>query len=182
MKSIASLDFDALTDTLDNELASILPQLANDSDVFGLAVFVPEDAGSAMLVYAVGREARITAEPGTITEKDQRYSPVEWSDDGPEAFEASNDVLERITEEFEAICENMEDKDADEAHDAFIDCCARSAMNAMQRRMDAGAYGSIWYRVLMMTDSEHPVLKQAFESLNTGRALEEAKFMFEEDA
>ena len=49
MKSIASLDFDALTDTLDNELTSILPQLANDSDVFGLAVFVPEDAGSAML-------------------------------------------------------------------------------------------------------------------------------------
>ena len=76
----------------------------------------------------------------------------------------------------------MDDEEYDAAHDLFIENCARSAMTAMRRRMDADSFGSIWYRVLMMTDGEHAVLKQAFESLNTGRALTEAKFMFEDDA
>jgi len=134
-----------------------------------------------MLVYSVGRESKITAKPGTTSELDQRYSPIEWID-SPPSLEASDDVLESIVEEFDKITENMSDEEMDEAHGIFIDCCARSAMTAMQRRMEAGSFGSIWYRVLMMTDDDPPVLKQAFESLNTGRALEEAKFMFEDDA
>ena len=180
MKSVASLDFNRLTETLDGELASILPPLASDSDVFGFAIFVPEDAGAACLMYTFGRESGIKAEPGTVTEADQRYSPIEWIGTLP-GFEASNEILDSIVGEFDRITENMSDEDADEAHDTFIDCCTRSAMSAMQRRMDADSFGSIWYRVLMMTDDEHPVLKQAFESLNDGRALAEAKFMFEDD-
>jgi len=172
----------SLTEALDNELASILPTLANDSDIFGFAVFVPEDVGSAMFMYAVGRESKITAKPGTISENDQRYSPIEWSDDGPETFEAANDLLDSIANEFETLSENMGEEEADKAHDEFIDGCARSAMTAMQRRLERDSFGKIWYRVLMMTDDEHPVLRQAFESLNTGRSLTEAKFMFEDDA
>ena len=180
MNPIASLDFDPLTEALDIELASILPPLANDSDIFGFAVFVPEDVGSAMLMYAVGRESKITAKPGTVTEKDQRYSPIEWSDDAPETFEASNELLDSIANQFEAATATMSEEESDKAHDKFIDCCARSAMSAMQRRLEADSFGQIWYRVLMMTDDEHPVLKQAFQSLNTGRALTEAEFMFED--
>ena len=181
MNSIASLDFERLTDALDTELASILPPLADDADIFGFAVFVPEDAGSAFMTYTFGRESGITAKPGTVSEGDQRYSPIEWIDTPP-SFDNSNDVLESIVEKFEIMTENMDDEEADQAHDKFIDLCACSAMTALQRRMDTDSFGSIWYRVLMMTDDSHPVLKQAFESLNTGRALTEAKFMFEDDA
>jgi len=181
MTSIASLNFDLLTDTLDDELVSILPALASEPDVFGFAIFVPEDAGAAVLMYSIGRESRISAKPGTITEADQRYSPIEWMEDSPASFGASDELLGSIAEEFEKITENMSEEEADKAHDTFIECCARSALVAMQRRLAADSYGSIWYRVLMMTDDEHPVLKQAFESLNTGRALTEAKFMFDGD-
>ena len=180
MNLITAEDFEPLTEALDIELASILPLLAKDSDVFGFAIFVPEDAGSAMFVYSFGRETNITAKPGTPSEGDQRYSPIEWIDTPP-SLDAANEVLEGIVQQFEAAAENLEDEEYDKAHDNFIDLCARSAMTAMQRRLDADSFGSIWYRVLMMTDGEHSVLKQAFEKLNTGRALTEAAFMFEDD-
>ena len=181
MNLLPTLDFQRLTDVLDIELSSILPPLANAPDVFGFAIFVPEDAGAAMFTYSFGRESGITAKPGTALEGDQRYSPIEWTDSPPN-FDAADDELERLVEQLEAATENLGDDEAEEAHSQFIDLCARSAMTAMQRRLEADSFGSIWYRVLMMTDDEHPVLKQAFEKLNTGRALTEAKFMFEDEA
>jgi hypothetical protein len=181
MTEISSLDFDSLTNAIESELTSILPELAGDSDVFGFAIFVPEDAGSAFLTYSFGRESKISTEPGTTFEKDQRYSPIEWMDTPP-AFDTSNSILDGIAELFEATTEDMTDEQAESAHDEFITCCARSAMIAMQRKLEADAFGSIWYRTLMMTDEEHPILNQAFEKLNTGRALAEAKFMFGGDA
>ena len=181
MKSIASLDYERLTDALDNEIASILPTLVTDPDIFGFAVFVPEDAGAAHMVYTFGKESKITAKPGSPYALDQRYSPIEWIDTPP-SLDASNDVLETIVEEFDKLTEAMSVDEGDAAHEIFIEHCARSALTAMQRRLDANSFGSIWYRVLMMTDGEHPVLNQAFESLNSGRALEEAKYMFEDDA
>lgn len=181
MNPVASLDFDRLTEAIDVELSTILPPLAEDPDVFGFAIFVPEDAGAAFLVYTFVRESNITAKPGSRMEKDQRYSPIEWIPTLP-AFRHANTVLEALVEDYEQCKQEMTEEQLGEGHGIFIDMCARSALDAMQRRMKSGSFGSIWYRVLAMTDDEHPVLNQAFRALNTGRALKEAQFMYSDNA
>ncbi len=72
--NIQSLDYDSLTEALYAELATVLPPLASDPDIFGFAIFVPEDAGAACLNYTFGNESKITAKPGTADALDQRYS------------------------------------------------------------------------------------------------------------
>ncbi len=56
--------------------------------------------------------------------------------------------------------------------------CARAALLAMKRHKEEGTFGTIWYRVLAMTDSEEPILAEAFETLNDGRARKEATIYY----
>ena len=174
----ADADFARLADAVDADLLEALPPLAKDPDVYGFALFVPGDAGAAGMMHAAGRESAVTAAPGTAVETDQRYSPVEW-EPTPASMRAANDVLDELARRFEAACESLSEEDGAATHDRFIDRCAEAALTAMRRRKDAGSFGTIWYRVLTMSDDEHPVLKAAFEQLNEGRALEEARPLYD---
>lgn len=166
-------NYTALTDAVYTELAKILPPLANDLDVFGFAIFVPEDAGAACLMYTYGNESKMKAKPGSAYAWDERYSPIEWIPTLP-SLKQSNEVLEVLVERYEEATAAMSDDEADRAHDDFIHNCAHATLQAMRRHKDEGSYGTIWYRVLAMTDSEEPILTEAFETLNDGRARREA--------
>jgi hypothetical protein len=178
---VPAIDYDALTDAIDAELATILPPLAADPDVFGFAIFVPEDAGAACLVYTYGNESKMTARPGSLRALDQRYSPIEWISTLP-PLRASNDVLETLVAAYEESTREMTDEESARAHDDFINNCARAALTAMTRHRDRGGFGTIWYRVLAMTDSEEAILTEAFETLNDGRARLEADRYYRFDA
>jgi hypothetical protein len=168
-----SLNYDALTEAIYAELAIILPPLANDPDVFGFAIFLPEDAGAACLNYTFGNESKMTAKTGSAYASDQRYSPIEWIPTLP-AFKNSNRVLETLVRQFEQVSRELSDKKSRKAHGEFINGCARATLLAMKRHKLEGTFGTIWYRVLAMTDSEEPILAEAFETLNDGRARKEA--------
>ena len=172
-----SLNYDALAEALYAELATILPPLASDAEVFGLAIFVPEDAGAACLNYTFGNESKMTAKPGTLDALEQRYSPIEWIPTLP-AFKNSNRVLESLVSQFEQAVQGLSGKKLHKVHGEFITRCARATLLAMKRHKQEGTFGTIWYRVLAMTDSEEPILAEAFETLNDGRARKEAAILY----
>lgn len=168
-----TLDYAPLTDVVYAALSSILPPLASVPDVFGFAIFVPEDAGAACLMYTYGQESKMTAKPGSAYAADQRYSPIEWIPTLP-AFKQSNEVLEALVEQYEEVTDSLSEKDRGSAHDDFVRNCAAATLEAMRWHKDEGSFGAIWYRVIAMTDSDGPILTEAFEALNEGCARLEA--------
>ena len=48
----------------------------------------------------------------------------------------------------------------------------------MKDCIDDGDFGSIWFRILHISDSELPIVKTSFYKLNTGRALKEGSRVY----
>ncbi|MGI9378467.1 MAG: DUF4303 domain-containing protein [Methyloligellaceae bacterium] len=181
MKLDYSEKFNELLKVLQGELKAIIESFANEDGNYGFALAIPEDAGSACLMYAVGNESKLVGEQaGSRVWLDRRYSPVEWVDDWAD-LPRSNDVLERIVVDFESKTSvpKMNDAESDEAHDQFIADCAKTCMEAMLACERQNLFGKIWYKTLFMSDDEHPILVEAFQKLNNGRALTEAAPLFD---
>ena len=168
-------EFAEWTGLLRDELAGILEPVGRDPGNYGFALAVPEDAGGACVMYAVGTEAKLVGEKqGSAVWLDRRYSPVEWVQNWT-AVPQSTAALADIVRTFEArTASQSDDSELDQADDAFITDCATACLHAMLECHRAGRFGHVWYKVLSMSDGEHPVLVEAFETLNSGRALEEA--------
>jgi hypothetical protein len=181
MKIELSEHFDEWTRLLQLELAQILEPLGREAGNYGFALAVPEDAGSACIMYAVGNESKLVGEePGSVVWLDRRYSAVEWVQNWL-PMNRSTDALQDIVAEFEsrASSGSLSESELAAAHDHFISDCATAWMNAMLRCDSEGLFGHIWYKVLFMSDSEHAVLAEAFRKLNSGRALKEAAPLFD---
>jgi hypothetical protein len=179
MKDELSERFDEWSRLLQLELAEILEPIGREEGNYGFALAVPEDAGSACLFYAVGNESRLVGEePGSVVWLDRRYSAVEWVQNWS-PMNRSTEALQDIVAEFESCAASLSESEIAEAHDHFISGCATACMNAMLRCDHENLFGHIWYKVLFMSDSEHPVLVEAFRKLNRGRALEEAAPLFD---
>src|SRR5688572_8588259 len=100
MKIDLSERFDEWSRLLQLELAQILEPLGRDEGNYGFALAVPEDAGSACLMYAVGNESKLVGEkPGSLVWLDRRYSPVEWVQNWSPVSNAT-DLLQDIVAEF----------------------------------------------------------------------------------
>lgn len=183
MKIDLSRHFDEWTSLLQLELSQILEPLGRDTGNYGFALAVPEDAGSACIMYAVGNESRMVGEkPRSLAWLERRYSPAEWVENWSD-LNKTTDALQAIVAEFElrTSTASLSESEIDEAHDEFITNCATACMNAMLQCDREGLFGHIWYKVLFMSDGEHPVLAEAFKKLNRGRALKEAARLYDFD-
>lgn len=183
MKIDLSEQFDEWTRLLQLELAQILEPLGRDAGNYGFALAVPEDSGSACLMYAVANESKLVGEkPGSLVWLDRRYSAVEWVQNWS-SVDRATDALQEIVAEFESrrSAASLSEFEIDESHDEFISDCATACMNAMLQCDREGLFGQIWYKVLFMSDNDHPVLTEAFRKLNSGRALKEAAPLFDFD-
>lgn len=158
---------------LKTELTPLLAQLAGDSDNYGFALAIPSDYGSAFMVYAVGKESNLKTDS-----LDNRYSPVEWTPSWMPLADA-NDALQEAVARFSAAYEIVDDEEREALHDRFIADCATACLEVLQELDEEGIFGSIWYKVLDMSDEEHPVVAEAFRRLNTGRARSEAAPLFD---
>lgn len=175
-------DWRQWTQQLEAELEEILTPLGREGDNYGFALAVPEDVGSAAMMFAVGKESNLVGEkPKSLIWRERRYSPLEWVENWS-AVPRATDALQTLVEKWQscAAAESLANEEFDEAHDRFITECATASLEAMQHCNRRGNFGGIWYKVLFMSDSIHPVLVQAFQELNTGRALKEAAIFFEE--
>lgn len=178
MKSKVSSDLLQWQVMLKDELASTLTEFRDDPTIYGFALGVPDDIGCPGLMYAVGREAKLVKEKkGSSKWLDRRYSAVEWTDNWS-SLNDSSDELERIYAKHRELTP-PDSPDCDEEDDNYQDDCLTACLNAMLACNSEGLFGNIWYKILWMSDSEHPILGKAFRELNQGRALSEAAYLFE---
>ncbi len=178
MKTDSTDRFEAWSRLLQTELSEIIEPLGRETDNYGFALAIPEDVGSPSVMYAVGKESKLIGEQaGSLVWLDRRYSAVEWSENWIE-LPRSTETLQEIVAEHKDENSALEDSAFAEAQNRFISDCASTCMNAMLRCDTNGLFGKIWYKILFMSDTDHPVLGEAFAKLNTGRALEEAAQFF----
>lgn len=161
------------------ELSKELETLRNDEDIFGFAVEAPEDLANLRVVSAIGRESKLAGEQtGSSFWLDHRYSPVEWDylPNGT-AYSESCDQLEEIAGNYRGvfISETSEyTTEGIEFRDAFYAAC----LDVMVDCNSEGAFGHIWFKVIFLSDGEHPIVRKSFNRLNTGRAKREASLLY----
>ena len=162
-------DLAAFREAFSRELSAVLTNIRDDPDVFGFGIDLPEDLSNlGWFGVHVGREGVTgTADPGSLSWKDRRYSPLEWGEGmRPAEWTDSGDRLEvigtRWADDF-VDDESAEDTPVGAAfrealYDLFLDVTAEKA--------NAGEFGGIPYRVLFLNDDERPITRRSLERLN----------------
>ena len=175
--------FDNLRHALEEELSVILTELSRDLDNYGFALDVPKDYGSACLLYTIGKESTLDSKDDKSKRKsklkslqalDNRYSPVEWMENWL-WLPQSNNILKKLVDDFSADYQKTKNKNLQgKMHDEFITSCASACLDVLKECNSAGLFGNIWYKIVVMSDEEHPIVAEAFRTLNSGRAIDEA--------
>jgi len=166
--------------TFKRELTAHLSTLRTDADIFGYALEVPEDLGSLHLITAIGRESKLAGEePDSEYWISRRYSPVEW--DGyvhdSTVYAESNAGLESMQSQFaNAFCND--DCTYTRLGNRFQRSLHNACFDAMAQCDAEGAFGSIWFKIIVLSDGDAPVIRKSFNRLNRGRARKEAHLLY----
>lgn len=152
-----------------------LESLRADEDIYGLAVEVPDDLGNLGIITAIGRESKLIGEkPGSRVWLDRRYSAGEWEYlPNVMAYGRSCEQLEEIGRHHKSVFITDASEYTPEGVE-FRDALYSACLEVMAECDAAGAFGPIWYKIITLSDDEHPIVREAFHRLNRGRALEEA--------
>ena len=183
MNSAITSDLQAWKGVFSRELSTQLEQLREDQDIYAFALEVPEDLGNPDISTVVGRESKLIGEKrGSLTWLNRRYSPVEWGDYLPNAiaFHQTNDLLEQICNRHKSVFSDEEGDDTPEGLE-FQDALYSACLEVMAQCDAEGSFGHIWFKIIFMSDGEHPIIRESFLRLNTGRGLKEAAVLFAED-
>lgn len=160
------------------ELLSQLETLRADNDVYGFAVEVPDDLGNLVIITAIGRESQLIGEkPGSLVWLDRRYTPVEWRGYEPNASGRSCERLEEIGRRYGAVFSDDSCEDTPEGVE-FRDALYSTCLDVMAECDAEGAFGHIWYKIICLSDDDHPIVRESFHRLNRGRSLEEAARLY----
>lgn len=163
------------------ELLAQLEVLRADADIYGFAVEVPDDLGNLGIISAVGRESRLIGEkPGSRAWLDRRYSTGEWEYvPNAIAYGRSCERLEDIGHRYRSLFISDSSAYTPEGLE-FRDALYSACLDVMAECDTAGAFGPIWYKIITLSDDEHPIVRESFHRLNRGRSLEEAAQLFQE--
>lgn len=169
--------FAPLQKALMADMTELLQKISGDPDNFGFALAVPNDYGAACIVYAVGKNSALG--PHGKHSRSFIYTPVQWVQNWT-GMPRTNDALDGIVERFRVTYSAMEDgEDKDQVHDEFISQCAYCCLGVLEECNRNGLFGSIWFKVLDMSDDEHPVVAESFRRLNSEKVLEEGAEFFD---
>lgn len=180
MKSVISKELAQWKAVLKRELSARLANFRNDNDIYGVAMGVPEEIAEPHVMLAVARESNLKGEQaGSRAWLERRYFP-NW-DFSVSTFQnactESNELIEKIFKEYwasfpnESFVYNKRDiRCRDEYHWTCIE--------AMQECDRAGDFGHIWFKSLYISDTNLPIINEAFHRLNRGRALKEAAALY----
>ena len=162
-------DLAAFREAFSRDLSAALDGLRDDPSVFGFGIDLPEDLSNlGWFGVHVGREGVTgTADPGSMTWKDRRYSPLEGGEAmRPAEWTDSGDRLEKIGDQW-----TDQFIDDDTAEDSPTGAAFREALydiflTVTAEKADAGEFGGISYRVLFFNDDEHPITRRSLDRLN----------------
>ena len=168
--------FAPLQMALMEEITELLQKISVDPDNFGFALAVPTDYGAACIVYAVGKNS--ASGPYGNLSRSFIYTPVGWVQNWT-GMPRTNEALDEIVERFRETYSAMEDgKEKNQVHDEFISQCAYCCLGVLEECNRNGLFGNIWFKVLDMSDDEHPAVAESFRRLNSGKVLEEGAEFF----
>src|SRR5205814_1648483 len=60
----------------------------------------------------------------------------------------------------------------------FRDALYSACLDVMADCDSVGAFGSIWFKIIFLSDGEHPIERKSFNRLNSGRARKEAHLLY----
>ena len=106
---------------------------------------------------------------------------MEWDGYLPNAvaYEQTHEILERIDQTWHGTLIDPETCEYTPVGEAFRDALYGTCLDVMAACDAAGEFGGIWYKVVTLSDDEHPVIGESFRRLNRGRAAEEAAGLYE---
>ena len=167
--------------TFQAELLAQLEQLRRDDDIYGFGVEVPEDLGNLGIATTAGRESKLGLGQKllSLVWLDRRYSPVEWGDYLPnaQAYRRTYEQLDQISRNHRSRFISESSEYTDEGVE-FRDALYAACLDAMAHCDSAGAFGHIWFKIIFLSDGEHPIVRESFYRLNRGRSLKEAARLY----
>ena len=163
------------------ELLSQLEELRADNDIYGFAVEVPDDLANLGIITSIGRESQLIGEkPGSLQWLDRRYSPHEWQFlPNAKPYGRSCDRLEEMCRRYRSVFIAADSSEYTPEGLEFRDALYSTCLDVMSECDAAGAFGSIWFKIIILSDDEHPIVRESFHRLNRGRSLKEAARLYE---
>lgn len=162
------------------ELSAHLLTLREDSDIYGFALELPEDLSNMGVISSIGRESKLEgSKPGSRMALSLRYEPGDWeSIPNGKTFSDSCDGLYQIGEKYSDRFVNDTTWEYTPEAEEFREALYAACLDTMAECDQNGLFGSIWYKVLTLSDAEHPIVAESFYRLNRDRALEEAARLY----
>ncbi len=162
------------------ELSAHLAVLREDTDIYGFALELPEDLSNMGIISAIGRESALDGEqPNSRMWLCRRYGSGEWE------YVPNGKTFPETCNKLEAIGETYSEAFVDDATfeytpggEAFVGALYTTCLETMEECDERGLFGSIWFKLLSLSDAEHPIVTESFYRLNQGRALQEAAQLY----
>ena len=164
-----AVDLAAFREAFSAELSAVLAGLRDDPEVFGFGIDLPEDLSNlGWFGVHVGREGDTGgADPGSLTWKDRRYSPLEWGGEmRADEWINSGDRLEAIGTRWADDFIDDESAEDTPVGAAFLEALYDLFLDVTAEKADAGEFGGISYRVLFFNDEEGPITRRSLDRLN----------------
>lgn len=169
--------FAPLQKALLEDMTELLQKIAVDADNFGFALAVPTDYGAACIFYAIGKNSALG--PQGKHSEGFIFTPVQWVQDWT-GMPRVNNALDEIVERFRETYSVMPDGDEkNRMHDDFISECAYCCLEVLEECDRNGLFGSIWFKILDMSDEEHPAVAESFRRLNSEQVQERGAAFFD---
>ena len=150
-------------------------QIQTDSDVYGYALMLGEDIDQCNVIAVTNAESALADHKETEEEADYRYLVDEWQDWHHDAFSSFNAQLDDVYEQFRDSCPEDEDRESYSDEEVeYLKDIYELYFQAMKTVVGQGAFTSIWYRMIWISDSDRPIIQQAFYGLNSGKPIDEA--------
>ena len=179
MPSKVQQEMSDLIPIFEQALTSHLQLFVSDPEVYGYAVLVGEDIDQCGAIAVTNRESDLSEYLGSEEEPEYRYIPDEWQHWHQDAFTQFNAKLDSVYEVFRSRCpDDLDVFEYNEDEMNYLTDVYHVYLSAMKSCQDAGAFGSIWYRVIWISDSDRFIIGKSFNELNEGRAIDEAGHFF----
>lgn len=161
----------------EEELKQSIETCIEIANPYGYALMLGEDLNMAWPMAITNSElSLVDCDDDQIN--DIRYLPDEWVDWHYDDFSKFQSAYEVLYQSF-AAKNTITDEHCYYTKDAldFMNALYEMYFNTIKKVK--AEYSSIWYWVIWISDSDREIIKKSFFSLNTGRAIEEAKIYFE---
>jgi len=157
------------------ELESHLASLREDDDIYGFTLGLPAEFDELIVISGVARESTLKNETADSEYwLDRRYAP-DWE------FIPQSGIFDESCEQLERIFHSYKKRFPEHSMRRDGRCCDdfnQTCLDAMIACNKRGLFGSIWFKMVYISDSNLPIITRSFYKLNQGRAIKEGRSLY----